>query len=162
MDLLTMLFSSKLRVGLKEMQVTMHYKNVQEFSGDFNQWLKKEEIDEMIEYNINDVESTAALLEKCRDDIDIRLFIEEEYKIDALSMDSVKFGETILLNEYCKKTKLDKKYVKELRSPADTVKLLDVILPFIKYKNPKLALTRLFLSLEKSLSFSTEDAPFVE
>ena len=92
----------------------------------------------MIEYNINDVESTAALLEKCRDDIDIRLFIEKEYGINALSMDSVKFGETILLNEYCKKTKLDKKYVKELRSPADTVKLLDVILPFIKYKNPKL------------------------
>ena len=66
-----------------------------------------------------------------------RLFIEKEYGINALSMDSVKFGETILLNEYCKKTKLDKKYVKELRSPADTVKLLDVILPFIKYKNPE-------------------------
>ena len=138
MDLLTMLYSSKLRVGLKEMQITMHYKNVQEFSGDFNQWLREKEIDKMIEYNINDVESTAALLEKCRGDIDIRLFIEKEYGINALSMDSVKFGETILLNEYCKKTKLDKKYVKELRSPADTVKLLDVILPFIKYKNPKL------------------------
>ena len=138
MDLLTMLFSSKLRVGLKEMQVTMHYKNVQEFSGDFNQWLKKEEIDEMIEYNINDVESTSTLLEKCRADIDIRLFIEEEYKIDALSMDSVKFGETILLNEYCKKTGLNKSYVKELRSQADTVDLQEVILPFIKYKNPEL------------------------
>ena len=100
--------------------------------------LKKEEIDEMIEYNINDVESTSTLLEKCRADIDIRLFIEEEYKIDALSMDSVKFGETILLNEYCKKTGLDKSYVKELRSPADTVDLQEVILPFIKYKNPEL------------------------
>ena len=59
MDLLTMLYSSKLRVGLKEMQITMHYKNVQEFSGDFNQWLREKEIDKMIEYNINDVESTA-------------------------------------------------------------------------------------------------------
>ena len=136
MDLLTMLYSSKLRVGLKEMQITMHYKTVQEFSGDFNQWLKREEIDDMIGYNINDVESTASLLERCRPDIDIRLFIEEEFGIDALSMDSVKFGETILLNEYCKKTGLDKSYVKELRSPADTVVLNEVILPFIKYKNP--------------------------
>ena len=136
MDLLTMLYSSKLRVGLKEMQITMHYKNVQEFSGDFNQWLRMKEIDDMIKYNINDVESTAALLEKCKDDIDIRLFIEKEFGINALSMDSVKFGETILLNEYCKKTGLSKQYVKTLRSPADYVNLADVILPFIKYKNP--------------------------
>ena len=35
-DLLTMQFSSKLRVGLKEMQVTMHYKNVQEYNGNFD------------------------------------------------------------------------------------------------------------------------------
>ena len=136
MDLLTMLYSSKLRVGLKEMQITMHYKNVQEFSGDFNQWLRMKEIDDMIKYNINDVESTATLLEKCKDDIDIRLFIEKEFGINALSMDSVKFGETILLNEYCKKTGLSKQYVKTLRSPADYVNLADVILPFIKYKNP--------------------------
>ena len=136
MDLLTMLYSSKLRVGLKEMQITMHYKNVQEFSGDFNQWLRMKEIDDMIRYNINDVESTATLLEKCKDDIDIRLFIEKEFGINALSMDSVKFGETILLNEYCKKTGLSKQYVKTLRSPADYVNLADVILPFIKYKNP--------------------------
>ena len=38
-DLLTMLFSSKLRVGLKEMQLTMHYPNVQEYDGDFNSFL---------------------------------------------------------------------------------------------------------------------------
>ena len=29
MDLLTMMFSSKLRVGLKSMQITMQYQNVQ-------------------------------------------------------------------------------------------------------------------------------------
>jgi hypothetical protein len=31
-----MLWSSKLRVGLKELQVTMGYHNVEEFEGDFN------------------------------------------------------------------------------------------------------------------------------
>ena len=54
MDLLTMMFSQKLRVGLKTMQVTMHYKNVQEYDGDFNQFLPLSEIDKMIAYNIND------------------------------------------------------------------------------------------------------------
>lgn len=138
MDLLTMLFSSKLRVGLKEMQVTMHYKNVEEYSGDFNQFLPDSEIDNMIEYNINDVESTTELLNRLKDDVQLRLFIEKEYGIDALSMDSVKFGETLLLKKYCEETGLSEQYVKTLRSPMDYIPLKDVILPFISYKNPKL------------------------
>lgn len=138
MDLLTMLFSSKLRVGLKEMQVTMHYKNVEEYSGDFSQFLPDSEIDSMIKYNINDVESTTELLNRLKDDVQLRLFIEKEYGIDALSMDSVKFGETLLLKKYCEQTKLSEQYVKTLRSPMDYIPLKDVILPFISYKNPKL------------------------
>ena len=138
MDLLTMLFSSKLRVGLKEMQVTMHYKNVEEYSGDFSQFLPDSEIDNMIEYNINDVESTTELLSRLKDDVQLRLFIEKEYGIDALSMDSVKFGETLLLKKYCEETRLSEQYVKTLRSPMDYIPLKDVILPFISYKNPKL------------------------
>lgn len=138
MDLLTMLFSSKLRVGLKEMQVTMHYKNVEEYSGDFDNILKDSDINDMIKYNINDVESTAELLNRLKDDVQLRLFIEQEYGIDALSMDSVKFGETLLLKKYCEETKLSEQYVKTLRSPMDYIPLKDVILPFISYKNPKL------------------------
>lgn len=138
MDLLTMLFSSKLRVGLKEMQVTMHYKNVEEYSGNFDDVLKDSEIDDMIQYNINDVESTTELLNRLSDDVQLRLFIEKEYGIDALSMDSVKFGETLLLKKYCEETKLSEQYVKTLRSPMDYIPLKDVILPFISYKNPKL------------------------
>lgn len=138
MDLLTMLFSSKLRVGLKEMQVTMHYNNVEEYNGSFNDYLKDSEIDSMIEYNINDVESTTELLTRLKKDVELRLFIENEYGIDALSMDSVKFGETLLLKKYCEQSRLSEQYVKTLRSPMDYIPLKDVILPFITYKNPKL------------------------
>ena len=137
-DLLTMMFSSKLRVGLKSMQVTMHYKNVQEYSGNFDDILLKENIDEMKEYNINDVESTCELLERLKPDIEIRKYIEEEFGINAYSMDSVKFGETILAKEYCKAKNISLKELEQMRSPMDYIPLKDVILPFIKYKNPKL------------------------
>ena len=138
MDLLTMQFSSKLRVGLKAMQITMHYDNVQEYSGDFSQPLPRESIDEMIAYNINDVNSTTELLNRLKKDIELRLFIEQEYGIDALSMDSVKFGETLLAKKYCEATGISMKVLKEMRSPMDYIPLKDVIFPFIKYKNPKL------------------------
>lgn len=140
MDLLTMMFSSKLRVGLKEMQVTMHYKNVQEYEGDFNSYLPVDEIDKMIEYNINDVESTTELLYTLdkKGEIKLREFIFDEYKIDALSMDSVKFGETLLAKQYCEATGLSKKQLDQMRSPMDYIPLKDVILPIINYTNPTL------------------------
>ena len=138
MDLLTLQFSSKLRVGLKEMQITMHYHNVQEYDGDFNQTLHPNDIDNMIEYNINDVDSTTELLSRLNKDIALRAFIEKEYGINAYSMDSVKFGETLLAKKYCEATGLSKRQLEMMRSPMDYIPLKDVILPFIKYKNPKL------------------------
>jgi len=138
MDLLTMQFSQKLRVGLKSMQVTMHYKNVQEYDGDFNLPIPVDKIDEMIAYNINDVDSTTELLNRLKDQVELRLFIEKEHGIDCLSMDSVKMAETFLLEKYSEKSGIPKNVIKEMRSPMDYIPLKDVILPFVKYKHPKL------------------------
>ena len=144
MDILTMMFSSKLRKGLKEMQATMHYQNVQEYSGDFNSYIFNDQIDEMIEYNVNDVESTAELLNRLdnygkdptKSQIELRRFIEKEYGIDAYSMDSVKFGETILAKKICEELHISKKQLESMGSPMDYIPLKDVILPIIKYDNP--------------------------
>jgi len=135
LDILTMLYSSKLRVGLKDMQVTMQYPNVLEFEGDFNKSLEESKIDEMIEYNINDVDSTEELLNRCKKDIDLRISIEDEYKVKVLNKDGVNIGMKILTQKYLEKTGLSWKDIKDLRSPADTIALNDVILPFIEYKD---------------------------
>lgn len=135
-DLLTMLFSNKLRVGLKEMQVTMQYKNVQEFDGDFMSFLRIDEIDDMIKYNINDVESTTTLLYKCKKDIDLRISIEDEYNIKCLSMDGMTLGMEIIKHKYMEATGISWQILKDLRSPMDLIPLKDVILPFIQFKDP--------------------------
>ena len=43
LDLLTMMFAQKLRGGLKSLQVTMEYDNVEEYDGDFNRPLPEED-----------------------------------------------------------------------------------------------------------------------
>lgn len=136
LDLLTMLYSQALRVSLKEMQVTMMYKNVQEFNCDWNKSLRKYQIDSMIEYNINDVMSTAELLYRCKKDIELRIAIEDEYNVRVLSMDGVNIGMKILTQKYLEKANLSWRDIKDLRSPMSVIPLNDVILPFIKYDNP--------------------------
>ena len=136
LDLLTMLYSQALRVSLKEMQVTMMYRNVQEFNVDWQSPLATNEIDSMIDYNINDVMSTYELLQRCKEAIDLRIAIEDQYNIKCLSKDGVNIGMQILAEEYMRKTGISWNVLKDLRSPADTIALNEIILPFIKYDTP--------------------------
>lgn len=135
-DILTMLYSNKLRVSLKEMQVTMQYDNVQEFTADWQSDLPIDQIDSMIEYNINDVNSTTELLNRCKKDVDLRLSIEEEYGVNVLSKDGVNLGMEILKLKYLEETGLSWWDIKDLRTPADMIVLKEIILPFIKYEHP--------------------------
>lgn len=135
-DILTMLYSNKLRVGLKEIQVTMQYPNVQEFVCDWTKPLPLEDFDSMIDYNINDVESTSELLNRCKKDVDLRIAIEDEYGVRVLSKDGVNIGMKILTQKYLEKTGLTWWDIKDLRSPMSVIPLKDVILPFIKYDSP--------------------------
>lgn len=135
-DILTMLYSNKLRVGLKEIQVTMQYPNVQEFVCDWTKPLPLEDFESMIDYNINDIESTSELLNRCKKDVDLRIAIEDKYGVRVLSKDGVNIGMKILTQKYLEKTGLTWQDIKDLRSPMSVIPLKDVILPFIKYDSP--------------------------
>lgn len=138
LDLLTMLWSSKLRVGLKELQVTMGYHNVEEFEGDFNSWIPENQIDNVKGYNFNDIDSTEELLNRCRKDIDLRLAIEDEYGIKALNKDGVNLGMEIIKCRYLAETGLSWNDIKDLRSPCEQLCLQDIIFDFIDFKTPVL------------------------
>ena len=138
-DLMTMLYSAKQQKSLKEIEVLLNMDNVQEYELSFDQRISDTEIDDMIAYNINDVEATETLLNKVKDEVALRLVVENEWGIDALSMSGVRFGEDILLKEYKKRipniTKAQ--MISNARCIGD-IKLKEIILPFISYKNPKL------------------------
>ena len=136
LDLLTMLYSQKLRVGLKEMQVTMKFRCVQEYEGDFQSWLPASEIPNMISYNVNDVDSTEELLNRCKKDIDLRIAIEDEYRVKVLNKDGVNIGMKIITQKYLEKTGQTWKQIKDLRSPCDMIDLSKVILPIVKFDTP--------------------------
>ncbi len=137
-DLMTMLYSSKQQKSLKEIEILLHMPNVQEFDGSFDSRLLDKEIDDMIAYNVNDVDATETLLNKVREDVELRLAVESEWGFDALSMSGVRFGEEILLKEYRKYNKTSKDELKAITRKVGDIHLEDIILPFIQYSNPKL------------------------
>ena len=138
LDLLAMRFSQKLRVGLKEMQVTMNYHNVEEFDGNFELPILEEQIPQVLSYNLNDVESTEELLARSIDDINLRLAIEDEFNVSALNKDGVNLGMEIIKHKYLQATGLSWNQIKDLRSPCDMVCFKDIIFDYIEFKTPEL------------------------
>ena len=98
--------------------------------------MPENQIDSMIDYNINDVNSTEELLNRCKKDIDLRIAIEDEYGVRVLSKDGVNIGMKILTQKYLEKTGQTWRDIKDLRSPMSVIPLNNVILPFIKYDSP--------------------------
>lgn len=137
LDLLTMMFASKLRVGLKELQVTMEYPNVREYEGDFNSYLPESEFDNVIEYNKNDILSTKELMLRLEKDIKLRESVDDTFGVNVLNMDGVNLGVEIIKNNYLKDTGKRWEDIKDLRSPCHELDLKDVIFDFIHFETPE-------------------------
>ena len=137
-DLMTMSFSAKNRVGLKELEVTMGFPNVMEYEGDFSKNVPKELKDKVIEYNQNDVLATGELLNLKKNDIELRLKLNEKYKINVLSKDNVNMGMEILKKENLEKTNKTWDDIKDLKTPCQLVSFKNIIFDFIQYTTPTL------------------------
>lgn len=101
-----MRWSQKLRPSLKALQVTMQFRNVEEYSGDFNKPLPVMEIPKLLAYNENDVNSTEEFLNLSKKDIDLRVAIEQQYGVNVLNKDGVNLGMEILKKYYLDETGL--------------------------------------------------------
>lgn len=137
LDLLTMLFAQKLRPSLKALQVTMEYRNVEEYDGDFNSPLPKSDIDKVLAYNINDILSTEELMNRVKDDIELRLNIEDTLHVSVLNQDGVNLGVEVIKNSYLRDTGKNWNDIKDLRSPCDELDLKDIYFDFISFTTPE-------------------------
>lgn len=137
LDLMTMMFAKMLRVGLKELQVTMEYHNVREYEGDFNSNIPISEFDNVISYNINDVNSTEKLMNIKEGEIRLRESIKKTFGIDVLNQDGVNLGVEIIKNNYLRETGKSWNDIKDLRSPCDELDLKDIIFDFIQFDTPE-------------------------
>jgi hypothetical protein len=79
---------------------------VEEYSGNFELPLPREDIPKLLSYNVNDVESTEELLNRSKKDIELRIAIEDEYNVSAINKDGVNLGMEILKKKYLEATGL--------------------------------------------------------
>lgn len=114
--------------GLKGLEVSMNLDNVMEMTVDHKQFfISDEEIEEVLEYNKNDVIATHEFYLKSKDKIRLRKSIYQKYKLQCYNWNNGKIGEELILHLYCQQTGRNYWDVKKLRSYYNQIELKNCI-----------------------------------
>jgi len=144
-DLMTMMASKALRVGLKSLQVTMCYRNVKEMEVDWKQPIGVNDINSLIHYCGNDIDSTGELLSLMKNDLQLRKDIQKEFGIQCISKDGVGIGVDIFTRYICEELHISNaKMLMEFRENYDTIVVKDFLLDEIQFKTDNLKKVREF------------------
>lgn len=120
-------FNSKSkRVSLKFLQINMGIENVQEMPYKHTDTILEEQIQEILDYNYNDVLATIKFYELSKNKILLRKALSEKYG-DLSNASDVKIGEQIFLKEMCKRTGRSEKSISSGRTPRPNMIIKDVL-----------------------------------
>jgi len=104
------------KLSLKGLAIQLNYPVVQELPFDPAMSLNHAQIDELRHYNsVHDLGITQLLYDNMLGDVKLRQYISETYNLKCFSWDAPKMASELLLQEYCKLTNQDPKYVKSLK-----------------------------------------------
>ena len=122
--------------SLKWIQYSMDWKNVLEMPIHHTTEITTlEEIVMIIEYCLNDVESTKKIMELCKNQINLRKTIGNKYNIDCYNYSNTKIGSELLFKLYCEKTNKDSKTVKTSRTIRNEIIVKNILFNYIEFKS---------------------------
>ena len=134
--------------SLKAVEVAMRFRNVQNMPLEHDHYVKNNEVQLILDYNINDVLATEQFywitkgitdlpLFKGKDKIQLRKNIQSEYNIKCINYNDVKIGDEINKQTYLKLSNRYWKDIKSLNTPRENIIIKDIIANFIQFKSSK-------------------------
>lgn len=124
--------------SLKALEVSCHWDNVMDMPLSHTTKLDEHLLEQVLEYNKNDVLFTAKFYEMCTDKINLRKQINKQYKLNVMNKSDVVIGETIFLKYLSDAMDMSIGELKQIRGKKGEVILKDIIFPYISFKTPKL------------------------
>ena len=130
--------------SLKRLQFNMRLSSIIEYESDFQAKLKASEIDNAMDYNDWDVDSTAEFYHYTLAQIKFREEISEQYDQDFMNDNDTKLGEKLLtgmLRSEIGNHVLKDEEGKKRGTKRDVMYVRDFVFPYVKFKHPALVET---------------------
>ena len=138
------------RSSLKWIQYSMDWDNILEMPIHHTTNIQtKNEIDTIVQYCINDVQSTKEIFKKSESQIKLRKELTKKYGINLYSASEPRISKELFAYYMSEKLNIQKKDIKNMRTYRSVIKLSDIILPYVKFESPEFkSLLERFKSVE--------------
>ena len=142
------------RSSLKWIQYSMDWQNILEMPIEHDTIIESTgEIDTIIGYCINDVRSTKEIFNRSKSQIKLRKELTDTYGINLYSASEPRISKELFGYYLSNKLNIPKRDLKKMRTYRDTIKVKDIILPYISFTSPEFKmLYERFKSLEVDAS----------
>jgi hypothetical protein len=121
------------RSSLKWIQYTMDWSNIIDMPIHHTTEVTEDQITEIIKYCINDVRSTKQIMSLCKEQINLRRSLTQEYNIDLFSASEPRISKELFLHFLSYQTGIKKYELRQMRTHRTKITVDDIILPYIKF-----------------------------
>lgn len=143
--------------SLKWLQVNMKFKNVQDMPIHHTENVSEEQIPVVLEYNLNDVETTLELYKRSFKAIKLRAAMGAQYGIDMGNFSDSKMGEYIVMKLLSDKIGISMDSIKKCRTNRSQVVVSEILLPQLRFESqPFQELLRFYQELIIKLNDNVE------
>lgn len=118
--------------GMTDRELNIHYRNV------FERFIPKEYLNEMADYNDNDVYIVAELIRMNQEEILLRYRISEEYKVDVYSASRSTIADKVIVKLYSKFTGLHPKAFIDTKTIRRKILVSEILSDKIAFSTPEL------------------------
>lgn len=124
--------------SLKALEVHLGWDNVMDMPLHHTTKIDEHLLQQVLEYNLNDVLFTAKFFQMCDEKIKLRKQINKKYKLSVLNKSDVVIGETIFLKYLSENMNRTIQELKQIRGKRTEVDLNSIIFPYVKFESPEL------------------------
>lgn len=118
--------------GMTDRELNIHYRNV------FERFIPKEYLNEMADYNDNDVYIVAELIRMNQEEVLLRYRISEEYKVDVYSASRSTIADKVIVKLYSKFTGLHPKAFIDTKTIRRKIVVSEILSDKISFSTPEL------------------------
>lgn len=118
--------------GMTDRELNIHYRNV------FERFIPREYLQEMADYNDNDVYIVAELIRMNQEEVLLRYRISEEYKVDVYSASRSTIADKVIVKLYSKFTGLHPKAFIDTKTIRRKILVSEILSDKIAFSTPEL------------------------
>ena len=120
--------------SLKKLQIALRYDNVQDMPYKHTDTITtQQQVQEILDYNLNDVDSTLDFYLKTTGKIELRRGIHKKYGLNCMNFPDSKIGEDLTLKLYCSELGVDEKIIRKKRTHRKEFNFSECIPKYINF-----------------------------